>query len=389
MPDRRPKIVYLVSEDWFFLSHRLAMARGAKRAGWDVYVVCRVDRMRERIEQEGFTLVPLALSRASTNPLRALGEVRAIANVYRHVRPDVVHHVAIKLSLLGTLAALVAGVPGVVNSITGLGYLFINDSAKTRTLRGITLWLLRYAMRRLRAHVIVQNRDDLEMLHKRKLVAPERVSLIRGSGVDVSVFVPGTPAEGPPLVTFVGRMLLDKGVRELVEAAELLKARKCIAQVVLVGPTDRANPRTMDDRTLAEWNAEGTIRWLGPRTDIPKVWAESTIAVLPSYREGLPKSLLEAAACGLPLVATDVPGCRELVRHEVDGLLVPPRDPRALADAIERLLDAPELRARYGGSARERVIAEFSQEVIVGQTLAVYEALLGRPPTEAQDSGMR
>ena len=376
----RPIILFLVSEDWFFCSHRLAMARGARDAGWQVVVVCRVDRHAEAITREGFRLLPLDMKRGSANPFGAVGELRSIARIYRAERPDLVHHVAVKLSLIGTVAALLAGVPHVVNQITGLGYLFIADTRKARTLRRMALALLRPLLHARRVHTVVQNHDDLQLLRDQSLAPPARTALIRGSGVDHRRFVPGTPAEGPPQVILVGRMLADKGVGELVAAARLLRSRGETARIVLVGPSDPENPRSLPDSRLAAWDAEGAIEWWGQRRDVPAIWARATLAVLPSYREGLPKSLLEAGSCGLALIATDVPGCRELVRHEVDGLLVPVRDAQALADAIQRLLRAPALREAYGRNARDRIVTEFSEDVIVAQTTALYERIIGHPP---------
>ncbi len=386
--DAPPTLLYLVSEDWFFWSHRLAVARGARDAGWRVIVACRVDQHADRILGEGFELVPLPMQRGSLSPLAMLADLVRIVRVYRRARPDLVHHVAIKLCLIGTIAAVLARVPRVVNAFTGLGYLFIADTPKARLLRRLTLALLRPLLHLQRVQTVVQNGDDLAMLRDARLAPLSRVALIRGAGVDVHRFAPGRPAVGPPWVVLVCRMLVDKGVYELVAAAGLLRARGRVVRVILVGPTDPENPKSLGDAELEAWHAEGVVEWWGQRSDVPEIWAQASIGVLPSYREGLPKSLLEAGACGLPLVTTDVPGCRELVRHGIDGLLVPPRDPRALADAIACLLDDPERRAAYGASIRARIVAEFSEAVIVGQTTDLYARLLGRPlPPAARRHG--
>ncbi len=377
--DPRPTLLYLVSEDWFFWSHRLAVARGARDAGWRVVVACRVDQHGDRVRAEGFQLVSLAMQRGSLSPFAMFADLVRIVRVYRRERPDLVHHVAVKLCLIGTVAAVLAGVPRVVNAFTGLGYLFIADTAKARLLRRLTLSLLRPLLHLERVHTVVQNGDDLAMLRDRRLAPMTRVALIRGAGVDVARFRPGRPAAGPPWVVLVCRMLVDKGVHELVAAARRLRAEGRAVRVILVGPTDPENPKSLSDAELAAWDAEGVVECWGQRADVPEIWAEASIGVLPSYREGMPKSLLEAGACGLPLVTTDVPGCRELVRHGVDGLLVPPHDPEALADAIAGLLDDPERRAALGASIRARIVAEFSEAVIVGQTTDLYARLLGRP----------
>ncbi|TVR79278.1 MAG: glycosyltransferase family 1 protein [Rhodospirillales bacterium] len=392
---RPPKILFLVSEDWYFCSHRLPVARAARDQGWEVVVLTRLAEHEDMIRAEGFRPVPLLLRRGSRHPGDAIRTIRHIAGVYRQERPDLVHHVNLKMCLLGGVAARMAGVPRVVNGLTGMGFLFAGDSLSNRMLRSAVLAAFRPLSRWDGAHLIVQNGDDLAFLQARAVAVPGRTHLIRGSGVDVDRFRPAPEPEGVPMLTYVGRMLADKGLNELAAAARLLHARGRDCRVVLVGPTDPENPQSLDPATLEGWQKEGILEWWGRRDDIPAVWAESTVAVLPSYREGLPKALLEAAAAGRPLIAADVPGCRDLVRDGVDGILVPPRDPEALADAIDMLLQAPDLRVRYGASARQRATAEFSEAVITAQTLEVYTTLLGdlgrrdaRAPAEAKhDSG--
>ncbi|TVR97799.1 MAG: glycosyltransferase family 1 protein [Rhodospirillales bacterium] len=376
MRNRRPKVLFLVSEDWYFWSHRLPVARIARDQGWEVVVLTRLADHEARIHGEGFRPVPLVLRRGSRHPADAIRTIRHIASVYRQERPDLVHHVNLKMCLLGGASARIAGVPRVVNGLTGMGFLFAGDSLSNRVLRSAVLVLFRPLSRRNGAHLIVQNRDDLAFLEARGVAVPGRTHLIRGSGVDIDRFRPTPEPEGTPIVTYVGRMLADKGLNELAAAARLLRTRNRTCRVVLVGPTDPENPQSLAPATLQGWHSEGIVEWWGKQEDIPAIWSGSTVAVLPSYREGLPKALLEAGAAGRPLIATDVPGCRELVRDGVDGILVPPRDPEALADAIETLLDSAELRARFGASARQRAVTEFSEEVIAAQTLDVYRTLL-------------
>jgi glycosyltransferase involved in cell wall biosynthesis len=375
------RILYLVSEDWYFCSHRLPIARAARRSGFEVCVLTRLNQHIEPILREGFRPLPLRIRRGSRSLLDSGATILDIARTYRRERPDLVHHVNLKMCLLGTIAALLAGVPRVVNALTGMGYLFTADTLDARILRGLVIRLLRLLMRWNTAHLIVQNRDDLRMVLAHRLADAERTVLIPGSGVDLRRFTPRMEPAGTPIVTFVGRMLRDKGVHEVVEAARILKQRGHAVRFALVGPTDPENPRSLTERELNAWLAAGLIEWWGYRSDIASVWADSTIAVLPSYREGLPKSLLEAAACGLPIVATDVPGCRDLIGHGNDGLLVPPRDATALADAVEKLLHSPALRLTLGNNARARAVREFSEEIVAEQTLRLYERLLGGQET--------
>ena len=293
--------------------------------------------------------------------------------VYRRERPALAHHVAMKPILYGSIAGWVAGVPAVVNAATGLGYFFISGAGlKTRLVRAA----LRFGLNRPASTVLAQNEQDAATLREEGLLHHGRVAVIRGSGVDVAAFQPGAESEGRPKAALVARMLWDKGVGELVEAARLLRARGVALDVDLVGPVDPENPRGIPETQLQSWTADGVVRWRGPVGDIAGLWRDTAIAVLPSYREGLPKSLLEAAAAGRALVAADVPGCREIVRHRETGLLVPARDPEALADALSELAQDPDLRARLGAAARELAEQAFSQDLIADETLALYRRLL-------------
>lgn len=402
----KPRILFLVTEDWYFLSHRLPLARAARDAGAEVLVATRYSTHQEKIAAEGFKTIPLNWDRGSRNPLKEALSVFRLAVLYYHWRPDLVHHVAMKPILLGSLAAKMVGWfnvrPRIVNAVTGLGYFFIGPSISLstdlpnlgrtfgsnfiispRASRGSSLRYFVHAALRLalggpQTTVIVQNEDDHATLRHHRLLNHSRIRLIRGSGVDLKEF-PQLPApRGPLVAALVARMLSDKGIRETVEAAWILKRQGVDLKIWLVGPTDPANPAAIPQAKLQEWDAEGTIKWVGPRKDIAAVWSEASIAVLPSYREGLPKALLEAASCGRPLVATDAPGCREICRDQVTGLLVPIGDAKALAQALAVLAKDQDLRLRLGRAAREVVEQEFSTEKVVGQTMALYRELLPR-----------
>lgn len=373
---RPPRLLYLVTEDWYFCSHRLPVARAARDAGAEVLVATRIAAHRATIEAEGFRVVPLAWRRGSHGPLAELAAIREITALYRRERPDLVHHVALKPVIHGSIAAWLTHVPHVVNALTGLGALFIGSSAKTRNLGRLARTVLKPLLNRRGGRVILQNADDRRLLERRGLLAHDRVSLIRGSGVDTTRFAPTPEPDGPPVAVLVARMLRDKGVAEFVAAARLLKQRDVALCMQLAGSTDPDNPAAIDEATLRGWQAEGVVEWLGPVDDMPALWARSHIAVLPSYREGLPKALLEAAAAGRAMVATDVPGCREIVRHEETGLLVPAQDAPALADAIQRLVNDGTLRRRLGAQARAIAESEFSEEVVVRETLALYREML-------------
>jgi len=367
-------ILYLVTEDWYFWSHRLPIARAARDEGARVVVAARMAGHRDRIAAEGFVPVPIPFDRSGTNPVRDIGTMYAIWRAMRAHRPDLVHNVAVKPVVYGSFCARAAGVPAIVNAMAGLGYLYSSDSMKARLLRAMFAMALRRAAASPGARTIVQNGDDRAELAR--LGAPEgQIVLIAGSGVDPAAFAPSAEPEGVPVAVCVSRMLYDKGIAELVEAARILKKRGVVLRVRLVGGTD-ANPASISQEKLDEWAREGVVEVVGPSREIAREYREGHIAVLPSYREGLPKSLLEGASCGRPLVATDVPGCREICRDGVTGLLVPPKDPVVLADTLQRLAEDPALRAHLGANARAAVEAEFSEAIVVERTLAVYRALL-------------
>ena len=370
----KPVLLYLITEDWYFWSHRLPIARAARDAGWEVLVATRVGSHGERIEQEGFRLIPIKMRRRSLAPWWEIATVAELIGIYRRERPDLVHHVAMKPVLYGSLAAALAGVPAVVHALAGMGYIFTSSGVKARLLRPLIRTAFRWLLDGSHSRLILQNPDDVAVMTK-ATVAPERVVLIRGSGVDTEAFAQSDEIDGTPVAVMVSRMLWDKGVGELVEAARLLQRRGVPLRVVLVGSPDPENPASIPERQLRDWDASGDVAWWGERSDVANIWANCHIAVLPSYREGLPKSLLEAAACGRPLVATDVSGCREVVRDGATGLLVSPRDARALADALARLARDRDMRRRMGAAARGLVAREMSEQVVVAQTVALYRSL--------------
>ncbi|MDP6391005.1 MAG: glycosyltransferase family 4 protein [Alphaproteobacteria bacterium] len=374
---RGRKILYLVSEDWYFCSHRLALGIAAKAAGAEVVVATRVDRHREEIERAGLRVAPIGMARGGTDPLHDLATIRELTRLYRDERPDLVHHVALKPILYGGLAAIRAEVPAVVNAVAGMGFIFISGGLLARSLRPIIRTAQRSLMNRSNTKTILQNPDDVAMYQNEVGVRPEQIAVIRGAGVDTDRFQPAPEPDGPLIAVCVSRMLWDKGIGELVAAAGLLKARGVDLKVRLVGPSDD-NPASIARATLDGWSGDGLVEVAGPSDDIAGEYARAHIAVLPSYREGLPKSLLEAAAAGRPLVATDVPGCREVCREDESGLLVPARSIQPLADALERLAGDPALRRRLGENARRAAETEFSQELVIRQTLELYEEMLGR-----------
>ncbi len=371
----KKKLLYLVTEDWYFVSHRLALAEAARDAGYDVTVVTNVAKHGGVIRNAGLKLIPADFDRSGLNPRRDSATIAKLAAIYRREKPDVVHHVAIKPVLYGAIAARAAKVARVVNAIMGLGYVFTSESAKAQMLRPAVRLALRAALSAKSSRVIVQNRDDRAQLIKSGLADAGSIRLIRGSGVDVSSYATIPPPAGRPRVVLPARLLRDKGVVEFVEAARLLSRDGVDAEFVLAGAPDPLNPASLSASEIATFVREGVVTDLGWRDDMASVFAEATIVCLPSYREGLPKALLEAAASGRVIVTTDVPGCREIVQHNVNGLLVPARNAHALAAALHRLIADPVLCARLAAAGRRVVEAEFSLPRIIAETLAVYSEL--------------
>jgi glycosyltransferase involved in cell wall biosynthesis len=379
----RPKLLFLITEDWYFWSHRLELARAARSAGWDVSIATRVCDHGKRIEDEGFQLFPLRLVRSSRHPFQELLSILELVRLYRRVRPEIVHHVALKPILYGSVAARLARVPATVNGFAGLGYTFIESGERKGFLRSTLGKTLGWALALTDSRVVFQNQEDAKQLVDAGIVSYDQIRVIRGVGVDTAKFSPPrTSQENPvPLVVLAGRMLWDKGIAEFVEAAQLLNVRKIRAQCVLVGMIDKENPAAISEAQLRAWQKDGVVEWWGHREDMPNILASAQIVVLPSYREGLPKVLLEAAACARSLVATDVPGCREVVKDGLNGFLVPPKDAVALSQAIARLLQDPSLRAQMGACGRQIVLKEFSVDRISGETLDLYKELVRRTLT--------
>lgn len=370
------KLLFFVTEDWYFCSHRLILAREAKRNGFEVVVATRVTSHGKQIEDEGFKLIPIRMVRRGKNPFKELLALRELVRIYKSERPDIVHLVALKPVVYGGIAARLAGVPRVVAAIAGLGYVFTSRQLKATLLRPVLSTLLRALLNRPNVQVILQNPDDRNLLVTSKVVDQERTVLIRGSGVDVAAFTPTPECPGTPVVLLASRMLWDKGIAEFVAAAEILRQRAVVARFVLVGDPDLGNPASVPDKQLRAWHEAGVVECWGRRSDMPAVLAQAHVVCLPSaYGEGVPKVLLEAAACGRPIVTTDTPGCREVVLQGENGLLVPARDSLALADALQALIENQSLRRKMGIKGRELAVSEFSVEKVISQTLALYQEL--------------
>lgn len=376
-------ILLVVNVDWFFLSHRLSIAKAALDRGARVIIAAKDTGKASEIQKEGLIFVPIPLSRKGTNPIADLRTFWFLLQSYRRIKPALIHHVTIKPIIYGSLAARITKQNAIINTISGLGYSF-SEGRLAVLLRPLVKILYRLALASRCGCTVFQNCNDRDEFVRMGLINPERAFVIRGSGVNCSKFK-ATPCPEVPsqIVVLCGRMLWDKGVGVFVDMARLVRTTRPDVRFALVGATDPDNPSAIDGAQLRAWTREGLIEWWGYREDMVGVLAGANIVALPSiHREGLPKILLEAAASARPIVASDVPGCREIVRHEVNGLLVPPGDSKALAAAITRILESSELQNKFGRAGREIVEREFAEEIVVEQTMNLYlEMLNGRWPT--------
>jgi len=367
------RILYVAVDGWHFRNHQLPVALAARRAGHEVAAAAAADRYAPEIEAAGVEFLPLPL-RKSRSPRHAWAALRALTRLLRSRRPELVQLSSLRVAALGGLAVRRAGVPAMVRVLTGRGYVYTEAS-----------WPLRAAVsacwrsgRAPRSWTVFQNPDDRRDFLERRLAEAGASSVVPGSGVDLDRFQPRPESAGPPALLYLGRMLRSKGVGALVQSSQELRRAGIEHRLQLAGAPDPGNPASLSERQLRAWQESGAAEWLGHRRDAPELLAGCAALVLPSaYGEGMPRVLLEAAACGRPAVTTDAPGCADAVRDGETGLLVPAGDSPALTEALARLLRAPELRRQMGQRARRLAEAEFGLEVVAGHFLEVYEHLLG------------
>ena len=372
-------LMFVVNVDWFFLSHRLSIAQEAVRQGYKVHIATGLTDKLHDLEREGLVVHPLALDRSSTGLGSALRTVFQLWRIFRTVRPDVLHLITIKPVLLGGIVARLARVPAVVAAVSGLGFVFVARGPNAVVRRWVVGLLYRIALGHPNLKVIFQNPDDLRTVARMAHLPDSKVVMIRGSGVDLERFALMPLPMGIPVVVMAARLLVDKGVHEFVQAARLLKQRGCNARLTLFGTIDPANPTSITQEELDVWVREGVVEWWGHRSDMPQALAVAQVVVLPSYREGLPKVLLEAAACGRVVVTTDVPGCRDAIDPGVTGVLVPVRNAVALADAIEDLVSTPARCQVMGEAGRALAERAFDVRQVVATHLRIYQELIDRP----------
>lgn len=381
IPTELPRrLLFAVNTGWFFLSHRLPIAKALQAEGVEVHLAASDGPDLAEVRAEGIEVHPIPLSRSGLNPAQELRSIAALLRLYRQLRPDLVHHVTPKVVLYGSIAAQAAGVPSVVSAVSGLGHAFVGTDTRARLVRSGATILYKLALRHPNSHTVFQNPSDRAILQQLVPSIALDNSLIPGSGVPLEIFTPSQPPDGPVTVVLAARMLRNKGVGEFVAAARELRGRITPPlRMVLVGLPDAGNPTTITADQLTSWASDGIVEWWGHRSDVAQVLCDAHIFCLPSHGgEGVPKAILEAMASGRPVISTDVPGCRDAVVEGETGILVPPRDVPALADAIAALAHDPSQRAAMGEAGRRRAEALFSIESVVQQHLSIYRRLNAR-----------
>lgn len=368
----KEKIFVISRCAWTLYNFRSGLLKYLKQIGLQVQGGgASGDGFEPKIEALGINFKSLPIDKRSLNPIADIHFLFTMYRWYRRERPAVVHHFTIKPVIYGTIAAWLAGVPRIINTITGLGYVF--TSTKADRLRRLVEWMYRIALRR--AHwVFFQNNDDFSYFKDKRIINVDRVSVLPGSGVDCTHFSPLPEYQTNKDLTFlmVSRLIKDKGVYEFVAAAELLKSRFSNISFQLLGGRDERNPEVISQNAINLWVKKGIIHWLGEVADVRPIMGQADVVVLPSYREGVPRSLLEAAAMGKPIITTDAIGCREAVDHGVTGFLVPARNHTVLAETMSRFIVEPDLCQRMGAKGRDKMIREFNEKDVIYQTVLQY-----------------
>lgn len=377
------KFILFANTDWYLYNFRLTTALRLKQSGHEVVMLSPPGEFGARFADHGLRWLKLDnMDRASLNPLRELATLRSLTAKIKAERPDLIHNFTVKCAVYGALAARLCGVPAVVNAVAGMGYVFTSDDTKARVLRPLVKVLMRGTLGHGNSRLILQNPDDADAFVRSNLVSPERIRLIRSSGVDTQRFQPVAQQPDAPLrVLLAARLLREKGIVEYAEASRLLRQQGRSIQFLLAGMPDPGNPKSVDRATVEGWQRDGLLQWLGHVDDMPALMRQVNVMALPSYyREGVPKSLIEGAASGLAIVTTDLPGCREVVSQDgIDGLHVAPRDAADLARVLARLDDDRQLLARLAARARGKAISDFDERAVIDRTIDVYNEILPVP----------
>ena len=372
----KTKLVYAVSEDWYFLSHRLAMAEAAKQADYEIHVLCNDTGKIGLINSMGFSCHLINFSRKSWSPIKLIFEIILFINLLKKIKPDILHLVSIRPIIVGGIASKYYKIPIKICAMTGLGHIFTSKSIIKRLVRNLFVPLLRFSVKGNIMQILVQNKDDFELMENLSIANKSDITLIRGSGIDINYYKPlALPLEPPIVVGFVSRMLEDKGAGLVIQAAKIIRDETLNIKFLLAGKLDDQNPTSLNYSDIINAHDSGYINWLNEVTDVREVWKQSHIAVLPSRREGLPKSLMEAAASRRCLIASDVPGCREIALDGINAILIPPDNVTALVKAIKTLAYDKNLRINYAMESRKLVESDLSSEIVGKLTVSMYQKL--------------
>ena len=382
MSTRPMKVIFFANTEWYLFNFRLALAKHLRKRGVEVVMISPPGSYGKKLEEEGFRWIPVPMARRSLNPLREAWLLCKLIRIYQTEKPDIVHHFTIKCVVYGGLAARLVGIKGIVGAVAGMGFVFASSSALAAMLRPMVRVLLQIALGGKKCRLILQNPDDLNAFVSASIVDPANVRLIPGSGVNTDRFSPSlksSASEGSKKVLLAARLLWEKGIAEYIEAAQQLKTLGYSVDFLLAGEPDMGNPNSVQPEQVETWKQAGIIKPVGHVVDMAELLKSIDIMVLPSfYREGVPRSLIEAAAAGLPIVTTDAPGCRDIVENGVNGFLVPVRDSNALAKALRKLLEDPVLASCMGEAGRAKALAKFDERLVFEKTVDVYRELVSK-----------
>ena len=371
------KILFIISEDWYFVSHRLALAKSAIQVGYNVALLSRYTNHRKAIENANIETIDWPLDRSSKNPIKELIAIISVISSIRQFRPSIIHSVAMKPVIYSSIASLFTGLDNRIFALAGLGFVFTSNKSYAKILRPFLKVIFSLLFKGKKTKLILQNPDDQRQLLSEGVINLKNIRLIRGAGVDTKTFSFKTIPSNMPIIILPSRMLWAKGIQDFIDCAKVINIDNIMARFVLVGTPDDQNPDSISTQLLTEWHKDGVIEWWEFQSDMPNVFHQSTIVCLPTtYGEGLPKSLLEAASCGRPIVAYDVPGCREIVKDGYNGYLVQPKSIDGLVEAIILLINNYKLCVQMGKDGRKLVKKYFTQEKIAQETMAVWDEVL-------------
>lgn len=375
------KLLFVVTEDWYFYSHRLPMIKAAQEVGFDVSVITNINEyeFKDKINNLGVKIYELDFNRRSLNPFNALLCIFRLIILYRKIKPDIIHHIAMKPIVFGSFAAFFSPSSKIVNAFAGLGYVFSSKDKKATIIKSLLVFLFRFILKNNNRYILFQNPDDKEIFKKYNICVEERTKIIKGSGVDINKYHPIEKNDNENLIIiFAGRMIAIKGIDSLKKAFMILEEKKTKAELWLCGEPDKHNPESFNVDFLKDWDKKENVKWLGKQSNMADIWKKSDVGIQISYGgEGIPKSLLEAASCGNAIIASNSAGCKEVVIDGENGFIVEPYDVDAVVDCVIKMANNRQMVKNMGKKSRELVCKEFSDSYVTKQTKEFYKNILG------------